>query len=65
MRAIDGEEAPDGAIGYKLCSEERTAVERVRDAAAAHLVTIHQVGRDQEAFMAFAVRSLMPQLRAA
>lgn len=28
-------------------------------------VTIHQVGRDQEAFMSFAVRSLMPELRAA
>lgn len=28
-------------------------------------VTIHQVGRDHEAFMAFAVRSLISQLRAA
>lgn len=28
-------------------------------------VTVHQVGRDQDGFLAFAVRSLIPQLRAA
>ena len=28
-------------------------------------VTLHQVGDDQESFMAFVVRSLVPELRAA
>lgn len=41
-------------LGYKLCSEERSPAELVRDAVAA-----------ERAFFAFVIRSLVPQLRAA